>query len=114
MYRNPPDEDDSVDPATSDELRVLQSTADDVADNVRVHLSEAFEVDAQVVTTPAGPTAAVSVHPPKSPPIAAGIPLGDLEELTDDGRHELTVELVAAAVGRARNNVGDQFLPAGQ
>ncbi len=112
MYQNRVD--DGADPATSEELRVLQSTADAVADAVRVHLSAAFEVDAQVVTTPTGPTAAVSVHPPESPPVAAGIPLADLDEFSEDGRHELTVELVAAAVGRAQNAVGDRFLPAGQ
>lgn len=114
MYRSPFDEDDGTDPASADELRLLQSTADSVADDVRVHLSDAFEVDAQVVTTPSGPTAAVSVQPPKSPPLAAGISLDDLDELTDDERRELTVELVAAAVGRAKSNVGGQFLAAGQ
>lgn len=112
MYHNRVDE--SVDPASPEELRVLQLTADAVADEVRWYLSGAFEVESQVVTTPAGPTAAVSIHPPESAPIAAGIPLGDLEEFTDDGRQELTVELVAAAVGRARSAVGDRFLPAGQ
>lgn len=105
---------DDTEPATSEELRTLQSTADAVADDVRVHLSGAFDVEAQVVTTAAGPTAAVSIHPPESPPVAAGIPLEELDELTGEGREELIVELVAAAVGRARNAVGDRFLPAAQ
>lgn len=106
--------DGADDPATAEQVRVLQTTADAVADDVRLYLSAAFEVESQVVTTPAGPTAAVSIHPPESPPVAAGIPLTDLEELTDDERRELTVELVAAAVGRAQHAVGDRFLPAGQ
>lgn len=111
-YRNHGDR--PAESPSAEDLRVLQTAADAVADGVRGHLSQAFEVEAQVVTTPAGPTAAVSIHLPESPPVAAGIPLDELEELTVDGQEELAVELVAAAVGRARSAVGDRFLPAAQ
>lgn len=104
----------AAEPATKEQVRTLQTTADSVADDVRVHLSGAFEVESQVVTTPAGPTAAVSIYPPESRPVAAGIPLDEAEELTPDRRQELTVELVAAAVGRARDTVGDRFMQAAQ
>lgn len=112
MYENRGE--DVSDPATPEQVRVLQTTADEVADDIRLHLSGAFEVESEVVTTPAGPTAAVSIYPPESRPVAAGIPLDELDELTHEERRELTVELVAAAVGRARNSVGDRFMPAGQ
>lgn len=112
MYENRREEVD--DPASPEQVRVLQTTADSVADDVRLYLSGAFEVESQVVSTPAGPTAAVSIHPPESRPVAAGIPLDELDELTTEQQQELTVELVAAAVGRARDSVGDRFMPAAQ
>lgn len=99
---------------SADQLRTLQSTADELAASVRDQLSDAFAVDADVVATPGGPQGAVSVQPPDAPPVAAGIPIDEAEGLTVEHRDELVVDLVAAAVGRARSTVGDRILPAAQ
>lgn len=96
------------------ELRELQAAAADVADSVRDHLTDAFAVESDVVSTPGGPQGAVSVQPPDAPPVAAGIPYEDVPRLNDDHRAELTIDLVATAVGRARTSVGDRILQAAQ
>lgn len=99
---------------TAEELRSLQTAADAVADEARLHLSDVFAVESTVVPTPGGPRGAVSIHPPDAAPVAAGIEMDELDELADDRSRELALDLVASAVDRARTTVGDQFLPAAQ
>lgn len=102
------------DPASAEELRALQMTATDLAATAESLLSEAFVTESAVVETPAGPEAAVSIHPPEGPPVATGIPLADLEGMTGDTQRAIARDLVAMAVGRAKTTVGDRFMPVGQ
>lgn len=107
----------SVDAAgepSTEQLRTLQTAADDLAASVRDRLTDAFAVEADVVATPGGPLAAVSVQPPEAPPVATGMSIDEAQGITRDHRDELAVDLVAAAVGRARSSVGDRLVPAAQ
>lgn len=99
---------------TPEELRSLQLAADELASAVRAQLTDAFAIDADVVSTPGGPRGAVSVHPPEAAPVAAGIPLEEADGLTVDRRRELATDLVVEAVGRAQTAVGDRLVQAGQ
>ncbi|MFP4627662.1 MAG: DUF5811 family protein [Halobacteriales archaeon] len=100
--------------ASPEQLRTLQRAADELAAAVRVQLTEAFSIDADVVATPGGPRGAVSVHPPEAPPVSAGLAVEEAEGLTVDRRRELAAALVVEAVGRARSAVGDRLVPAAQ
>lgn len=97
-------------PPTPEQLRSLQLAADDVAHEVRLHLSDAFAVEATVVPTPGGPRAAISVHPPEAPPVAVGFSMDELEGFSGGTQRDLAIDLVASAVERARTSVSDRFL----
>lgn len=114
MYDNRAGFGEIEEPPTGEELRSLQSAAESVADQVRLHLSEAFVVDARLVATPMGPRGTVSVRPPEAAPVAAGIEIDDVDGLSQTDRDELAADIVATAVGRAADAVGDRFLQAAQ
>ncbi len=114
MYENRGFQVDAEEAATPEQMRTLQSTADAVADHARRHLTEVFEVDAGVVSTPDGPQGAVSIHLPDTRPVTAGIPLERLENTDADEEAEMAHTLVATAVGRARTQLGDRLVPAAQ
>lgn len=99
---------------SAEQMRTLQSTTESVADDARRHLTDVFEVESAVVSTPEGPQGAVSIHPPEAPPITVGIPTDDLDDSSDADRGDLVVDLVATAVGRAESSVGDRLYPAAQ
>lgn len=118
MYGNRggrPELDDVADGRVStDDARSLLSTTDAVADEVRTHLSEAFSVESTVVATPYGPQGAVSIYVPEAEPIGAAITLDELDGLTPVERRELVRDLVATAVGHARDTFGDRIVDAAQ
>lgn len=97
---------------TPEERRQLQIVAQDVADQARRYLSDAFTIESGVMSTPMGAQAAITVYLPETHPVTAGIAMDEIDEFSSTDEQQMATELVATAIGQARASGDADFLPA--